>query len=80
VCLFPHWDQGATNIDWVADANLDALLWFAIAGRWERIKCIEAHQYLDLVAMFDDEMEYTQIVRPSNTPEIVHGRHLSVAE
>ncbi len=33
---------------------------------------IEAHQYLDLVAMFAPVTKWnSQIVRPSNTPEIV---------
>jgi acetolactate synthase I/II/III large subunit len=65
---------GATNlITGVADANLDCAPLVAITGQvgTDRMH-IESHQYLDLVAMFAPITKWnTQIVRPSNTPEIV---------
>jgi acetolactate synthase I/II/III large subunit len=65
---------GATNlITGVADANLDRAPLVAITGQvgTDRMH-IESHQYLDLVAMFNPVTKWnTQIVRPSNTPEIV---------
>jgi acetolactate synthase-1/2/3 large subunit len=65
---------GATNLmTGVADANLDGAPLVAITGQvgTDRMH-IESHQYLDLVAMFDPVTKWsTQIVRPSNTPEIV---------
>lgn len=65
---------GATNLmTGVADANLDGAPLVAITGQvgTDRMH-IEAHQYLDLVAMFAPVTKWnTQIVRPSNTPEIV---------
>ena len=57
----------------VADANLDGAPLVAITGQvgTDRMH-IESHQYLDLVAMFAPVTKWnTQIVRPSNTPEIV---------
>ncbi|MDX2216440.1 MAG: acetolactate synthase large subunit [Oculatellaceae cyanobacterium bins.114] len=65
---------GATNLmTGVADANLDCAPLVAITGQvgTDRMH-IESHQYLDLVAMFSPVTKWnTQIVRPSNTPEIV---------
>jgi len=65
---------GATNLmTGVADANLDRAPLVAITGQvgTDRMH-IESHQYLDLVAMFAPITKWnTQIVRPSNTPEIV---------
>ncbi|MBE9181657.1 acetolactate synthase large subunit [Oculatella sp. LEGE 06141] len=65
---------GATNLmTGVADANLDRAPLVAITGQvgTDRMH-IESHQYLDLVAMFSPVTKWnTQIVRPSNTPEIV---------
>ncbi|MEB3273078.1 MAG: acetolactate synthase large subunit [Prochlorothrix sp.] len=65
---------GATNLmTGVADANLDGAPLIAITGQvgTDRMH-IESHQYLDLVAMFSPVTKWnTQIVRPSNTPEIV---------
>jgi acetolactate synthase-1/2/3 large subunit len=57
----------------VADANLDRAPLVAITGQvgTDRMH-IESHQYLDLVSMFAPVTKWnTQIVRPSNTPEIV---------
>lgn len=65
---------GATNLmTGVADANLDRAPLVAITGQvgTDRMH-IESHQYLDLVSMFSPVTKWnTQIVRPSNTPEIV---------
>jgi len=65
---------GATNLmTGVADANLDCAPLIAITGQvgTDRMH-IDSHQYLDLVAMFAPVTKWsTQIVRPSNTPEIV---------
>ncbi|HEY9689591.1 MAG TPA: acetolactate synthase large subunit [Coleofasciculaceae cyanobacterium] len=65
---------GATNlITGVADANLDGSPVVAIAGQvgTDRMH-IESHQYLDLVSIFAPITKWsTQIVRPSNTPEII---------
>lgn len=65
---------GATNlITGVADANLDRAPLVAITGQvgTDRMH-IESHQYLDLVAMFAPVTRWNaQIVRPSNTAEIV---------
>ncbi len=65
---------GATNLmTGVADANLDRAPLVAITGQvgTDRMH-IESHQYLDLVTMFAPVTKWnTQIVRPSNTPEIV---------
>ncbi|WP_206758119.1 acetolactate synthase large subunit [Oscillatoria sp. FACHB-1407] len=65
---------GATNLmTGVADANLDCAPLVAITGQvgTDRMH-IESHQYLDLVAMFAPVTKWnTQIVRPSNTSEIV---------
>lgn len=65
---------GATNLmTGVADANLDGAPLVAITGQvgTDRMH-IESHQYLDLVAMFAPVTKWnTQIVRPSNTAEIV---------
>ncbi len=65
---------GATNLmTGVADANLDGAPLVALTGQvgTDRMH-IESHQYLDLVAMFAPVTRWnTQIVRPSNTPEIV---------
>jgi acetolactate synthase I/II/III large subunit len=65
---------GATNLmTGVADANLDRAPLVAITGQvgTDRMH-IESHQYLDLVAMFTPVTKLsTQIVRPSNTAEIV---------
>ncbi|WP_338017008.1 acetolactate synthase large subunit [Myxacorys almedinensis] len=65
---------GATNLmTGVADANLDCAPLVAITGQvgTDRMH-IESHQYLDLVAMFAPVTKWTtQIVRPSNTAEIV---------
>jgi len=73
---------GATNLmTGVADANLDGAPLVAITGQvgTDRMH-IESHQYLDLVAMFAPVTKWnTQIVRPSNTPEIVR-RAFKVAE
>ena len=57
----------------VADANLDRAPLVAITGQVGTDQMhIESHQYLDLVAMFSPVTKWnTQIVRPSNTPEIV---------
>ena len=65
---------GATNLmTGVADANLDGAALVAITGQVGTDQMhIEAHQYLDLVAMFAPVTKWNaQIVRPSNTPEIV---------
>lgn len=73
---------GATNLmTGVADANLDGAPLVAITGQvgTDRMH-IESHQYLDLVAMFAPVTKWnTQIVRPSNTSEIVR-RGFKVAE
>ncbi len=65
---------GATNLmTGVADANLDGAPLVAVTGQvgTDRMH-IESHQYLDLVAMFNPVTKWTkQIVRPSNTSEIV---------
>lgn len=65
---------GATNLmTGVADANLDGAPLVAITGQvgTDRMH-IESHQYLDLVSMFDPVTKWnTQIVRPSNTAEII---------
>lgn len=65
---------GATNLmTGVADANLDGASLVAITGQvgTDRMH-IESHQYLDLVAMFAPVTKWNaQIVRPSNTAEIV---------
>jgi acetolactate synthase-1/2/3 large subunit len=65
---------GATNLmTGVADANLDGAPLVAITGQvgTDRMH-IESHQYLDLVAMFAPVTKWSsQIVRPSNTPEII---------
>lgn len=65
---------GATNLmTGVADANLDGAPLIAITGQvgTDRMH-IESHQYLDLVSMFDPVTKWnTQIVRPTNTPEII---------
>jgi acetolactate synthase-1/2/3 large subunit len=65
---------GATNLmTGVADANLDRAPLVAITGQvgTDRMH-IESHQYLDLVSMFSPVTKWnTQIVRPSNTAEIV---------
>jgi acetolactate synthase-1/2/3 large subunit len=65
---------GATNLmTGVADATLDRAPLVAITGQvgTDRMH-IESHQYLDLVAMFSPVTKWNaQIVRPSNTPEIV---------
>ncbi len=65
---------GATNLmTGVADATLDRAPLVAITGQvgTDRMH-IESHQYLDLVAMFNPVTKWNaQIVRPSNTPEIV---------
>lgn len=65
---------GATNLmTGVADANLDGAPLVAITGQvgTDRMH-IESHQYLDLVAMFEPVTKWnTQIVRPSNTSEII---------
>lgn len=65
---------GATNLmTGVADANLDGAPLVAITGQvgTDRMH-IESHQYLDLVSMFSAVTKWnTQIVRPSNTREIV---------
>jgi acetolactate synthase I/II/III large subunit len=65
---------GATNLmTGVADANLDRAPLVAITGQvgTDRMH-IESHQYLDLVAMFAPVTQWNaQIVRPSNTSEIV---------
>ncbi|AFY68457.1 Acetolactate synthase [Thalassoporum mexicanum PCC 7367] len=65
---------GATNLmTGVADANLDCAPLIAITGQvgTDRMH-IESHQYLDLVSMFTPVTKWnTQIVRSSNTPEIV---------
>ncbi|MGD1950661.1 MAG: acetolactate synthase large subunit [Leptolyngbyaceae cyanobacterium] len=65
---------GATNLlTGVADANLDRAPLIAITGQvgTDRMH-IESHQYLALVAMFAPVTQWnTQIVRPSNTAEIV---------
>lgn len=75
---------GATNLmTGVADANLDRAPLVAITGQvgTDRMH-IESHQYLDLVAMFAPVTKWNaQIVRPSNTPEIVRkGFRLAQAE
>lgn len=73
---------GATNLmTGVADANLDRAPLIAITGQvgTDRMH-IESHQYLDLVAMFAPVTKWsTQIVRPSNTAEIVR-RAFKVAQ
>ena len=65
---------GATNLmTGVADANLDRAPLVAITGQvgTDRMH-IESHQYLDLVSMFNPVTKWNaQIVRPSNTTEIV---------
>jgi acetolactate synthase I/II/III large subunit len=65
---------GATNLmTGVADANLDCAPLVAITGQvgTDRMH-IDSHQYLDLVAMFAPVTKWsTQIVRSTNTPEIV---------
>ncbi len=65
---------GATNLmTGVADANLDGAPLVAITGQvgTDRMH-IESHQYLDLVAIFAPVTKWnTQIVRPSNTSEII---------
>ncbi|AFZ34254.1 Acetolactate synthase [Stanieria cyanosphaera PCC 7437] len=65
---------GATNLmTGVADANLDGAPLVAITGQvgTDRMH-IESHQYLDLVAMFAPVTKWNkQIVRPTNTPEII---------
>ena len=65
---------GATNLmTGVADATLDRAPLVAITGQvgTDRMH-IESHQYLDLVAMFAPVTKWNaQVVRPSNTPEIV---------
>ncbi|MEB3209859.1 MAG: acetolactate synthase large subunit [Leptolyngbyaceae bacterium] len=65
---------GATNLmTGVADANLDRAPLVAITGQvgTDRMH-IESHQYLDLVTMFSPVTKWNaQIVRPSNTSEIV---------
>lgn len=65
---------GATNLmTGVADANLDGAPLVAITGQvgTDRMH-IESHQYLDLVTMFSAVTKWnTQIVRPTNTPEII---------
>ncbi len=65
---------GATNLmTGVADANLDGAPLIAVTGQvgTDRMH-IESHQYLDLVSMFDPVTKWNkQIVRPSNTPEII---------
>jgi len=65
---------GATNLmTGVADAQLDRAPLVAITGQvgTDRMH-IESHQYLDLVAMFAPVTKWNaQIVRPTNTPEIV---------
>jgi acetolactate synthase I/II/III large subunit len=65
---------GATNLmTGVADANLDRAPLVAITGQvgTDRMH-IESHQYLDLVALFAPITKWNaQIVRPSNTAEIV---------
>ncbi|MDE5108602.1 MAG: acetolactate synthase large subunit [Trichodesmium sp. St17_bin3_1_1] len=65
---------GATNLmTGVADANLDGAPLVAITGQvgTDRMH-IESHQYLDLVTMFSPVTKWNaQIVRPSNTSEIV---------
>jgi len=65
---------GATNLmTGVADANLDRAPLVAITGQvgTDRMH-IESHQYLDLVSMFAPVTKWnTQIVRPTNTPEII---------
>ena len=65
---------GATNLmTGVADANLAGAPLVAITGQvgTDRMH-IESHQYLDLVAMFAPVTKWNaQIVRPSNTTEIV---------
>ncbi len=65
---------GATNLmTGVADATLDRAPLVAITGQvgTDRMH-IESHQYLDLVSMFSPVTKWNaQIVRPSNTPEIV---------
>jgi len=65
---------GATNLmTGVADANLDRAPLVAITGQvgTDRMH-IESHQYLDLVSMFAPVTKWNaQIVRPTNTPEIV---------
>lgn len=65
---------GATNLmTGVADANLDGAPLVAITGQvgTDRMH-IESHQYLDLVAIFTPVTKWnTEIVRSSNTPEIV---------
>ena len=75
---------GATNLmTGVADANLDGAPLVAITGQvgTDRMH-IESHQYLDLVAMFSPVTKWnSQIVRPSNTPEIIRkGFKLAQAE
>jgi len=73
---------GATNLmTGVADANLDHAPLIAITGQvgTDRMH-IESHQYLDLVAMFTPVTKWsTQVVRPSNTSEIVR-RAFKVAQ
>jgi acetolactate synthase I/II/III large subunit len=65
---------GATNlITGVADANLDGAPLIAITAQVSTDRLhIEAHQYLDLVALFAPITKWSkQIVQPNSTPEIV---------
>jgi acetolactate synthase I/II/III large subunit len=65
---------GATNlITGVADANLDGAPLIAITAQVSTDRMhIEAHQYLDLVALFAPITKWSkQIVQPNSTPEIV---------
>ncbi|MGK7925908.1 MAG: acetolactate synthase large subunit [Spirulina sp.] len=65
---------GATNLmTGVADSNLEGAPLISITGQvgTDRMH-IESHQYLDLVSMFEPVTKWnTQIVRPTNTPEII---------
>jgi acetolactate synthase I/II/III large subunit len=65
---------GATNlITGVADANLDGAPLIAITAQVSTDRMhVEAHQYLDLVALFAPITKWSkQIVQPNSTPEIV---------
>ncbi|HEY9826437.1 MAG TPA: acetolactate synthase large subunit [Stenomitos sp.] len=65
---------GATNLmTGVADANLDGAPLVAVTGQVSTDRMhIEAHQYLDLVAMFAPVTKWgKQIVQPNSTAEIV---------
>jgi acetolactate synthase-1/2/3 large subunit len=65
---------GATNlITGVADANLDGAPLIAITGQVSTDRMhVEAHQYLDLVALFAPITKWSkQIVQPNSTPEII---------